>query len=97
MEMKGLSSNTDIRQSNKQTINEPDIDFRRDALNAKSPKHQISDSVQEGCEQTTLCTEATVTDLCSKHNINRNICDHLKGGFTRHSNHQNCVQHFFLW
>ena len=104
MEMKGISSNTDIQQSNKQIINEPDIDFRRDAhketvqcINAKSPNHQINDSVQEGCEQTTMCTEATVTDLCSQHNINRNICDHLKGAYTRHLKHQNCIQHFSLW
>ena len=101
IEEKGISRNTDKQHLNKQIINEPDIDFRRGAqketvqcINAKSPKYQISDSVQEGCEQTTICTETTVTDLCSQHNINRNICDHLKGGYTQHSKHQNCTQHF---
>ena len=69
MEMKGISSNPEIQQSKKQTINEASIDFSREArkervqqINAKSPAHGISDNVQEGGEQTTTCTEATVTD-----------------------------------
>ena len=104
MELKRIGIQADKQQSNKQIIKEPDIDFRQDAqketvqcINAKSPKYQISNSVQEGCEQTTMCTETTVKDQRSLHNINRNICGHLKGGYTRHSNHQNCILHFSMW
>ena len=104
MEMKGISSNPEIQQSKKQTINEASIDFSREArkervqqINAKSPAHEISDNVQEGVEQTTTCTEATVTDSHRHQNINENICVNLKGGYTRHSKRQTCIQNFSLW
>ena len=105
MEMKGISSNPEIQQSNKQTIKEASIDFSRAAqketvqqIIAKSPTHEISDNVQEEGEQTTTCTEATVIDPYRHQNINENICVNLKGGFTRHSKCQNCIQNFsLLW
>ena len=104
MEMKGKSSNPEIQQSNKQTINEASIDFSREArketvqqIYAKSPTYEIRDDVQEGGEQTTTCTEATATDSDSHQNINENICVNSKGGYTRHSKRQNCIKHFSLW
>ena len=51
MEMKGISSNREIQQSNKRTIKGTSINFSREAqkytvqqINAKPPTHEISDN-----------------------------------------------------